>query len=274
MRAAILSPTAAKELTDDTGKNRPAVWLAERPGDVASVRRGLITLLDDLFQRLQRYNAARPEWKDQLTLQAYVHTEDERALLFTTLLEALKEPDLAERAMTLLFHFQGPELMQADRHPTSEVAYPIVVLQNAVNRLLALPVEVSYTLPEMLESLGSAFDYRRRDYYHFPLGHGLRAEALHAAWYRGKSENLDEIRRQAAFYLFALAALLRGVREKAETLLFAWPPKFALIRPAPASATRSCRAWPSSPATRVCCAAWRSARSAPRPAPRRCYSAR
>ncbi len=78
--------------------------------------------------------------------------------------------------MTLLFHFQGPELMHADRHPQSEVAYPVVVLLNAVNRLLALPVEVSYTLPEMLDALGSDFAYTRRDDYQFPLGHGLRAE--------------------------------------------------------------------------------------------------
>src|SRR4029453_3195817 len=116
------------------------------------------------------------QWKDQLSLQAYVHTEQERALLFRALLEALQEPDLAEKAMTLLFHFQGPELLQADRHPGNEVAYPVVVLLNAVQRLLALPVEVSYTLPEMLDALGSSFSYPRRDYYHFMLGHALRAE--------------------------------------------------------------------------------------------------
>src|SRR4029079_18187502 len=114
---------------------------------------------------------------------------------------------LAEKAMTLLFHFQGPELMQASRHPGTEIAYPVVVLQSAVGRLLALPVEVSYTLPEMLDALGSSFQYRRRDYYHFPLGHGLRAEALHAAWYRGQSANLDEIRHQAGLYLYAVQAL-------------------------------------------------------------------
>src|SRR5262249_21324880 len=135
---------------------------------------------------------------------------------------------LAEPAMTLLFHFQGPELLQADQHPGTEVAYPVVVLQGAIGRLLALPVEVSYTLPEILEALGSPFAYTRRDYYHFPLGHGLRAEALHAAWYAGRTDNLDEIAGQCRLYLLAVAALLRAVREKAEGHLFAWPPKFAL----------------------------------------------
>src|SRR5205814_1040340 len=141
------------------------------------------------------------------------HTEDGRALLFGCLIEALDEPELTDRATTLLFHFQGPELLHVDRHPASEVAYPVVVLLDAVSQLLALPVEVSYTLPEMLAALGSTFAYSRRDYYHFQLGHGFRAESLHAAWYRGKSENLVEIEEQARLYLLAVSSLLRAVRE-------------------------------------------------------------
>jgi DNA replication ATP-dependent helicase Dna2 len=228
VRQAVFSRETAGRLRDAEGKAQPCVWVARRPEEAAAVRRGFIELLDDLFHRVHAYNEQRQAWKDQLSLQAYVHTEEERALLFAALLEALQEPDLAEKAMTLLFHFQGPELLQANRHPTSEVAYPVVVLQNAVSRLLALPVEVSYTLPEMLAALGSPFQYKRRDYYHFPLGHGLRAEALHAAWYRGQNENLDEIHQQARLYLFAVAALLRAVREHGQGHLFAWPPRFVL----------------------------------------------
>ncbi|HWG47169.1 MAG TPA: AAA domain-containing protein [Gemmataceae bacterium] len=228
VRQAVFSPQVARQLMDAEAKPQPRVWLADRPEEAADVRRQFIELLDDLFRRVHHYNEGRPDWKNKLTLQAYVHTEDERALLFAALLEALQEPALAEKAMTLLFHFQGPELMQANRHPGSEVAYPVVVLQNAIGRLLALPVEVSYTLPEMLAALGSPFRYTRRDYYHFPLGHGLRAESLHAAWYRGQTDNLDEIRQQARLYLFAVAALLRAVRERAAQHLFAWPPRFTL----------------------------------------------
>jgi hypothetical protein len=228
LRPALFSPAATRQLVGPEGKLRPAVWLAQGPQDAPSVRRGLVLLLDDLLRRVHAYNQRQPQWKDQLSLQAYVHTEQERALLFQALLEALQEPDLAEQAMALLFHFQGPELLQADRHPGSEVAYPVVVLQAAVSRLLALPVEVSYTLPEMLEALGSPFAYTRRDYYHFPLGHGLRAEALHAAWYSGRTDNLAEIAGQCRQYLLAVAALLRAVREKAASHLFAWPPRFTL----------------------------------------------
>jgi DNA replication ATP-dependent helicase Dna2 len=228
VRAAVFPPKLAARLASAEGKPEPCLWLAAGPKEIPAVRRGFIELLHEILQQVHRHNQARAEWKDRLSLQAYVHTEQERALLFGTLLEALREPDLAEKATTLLFHFQGPELLHADRHPGDEVSYPVVVLQNAVGRLLPLPVEVSYTLPEVLEALGSPFHYTRRDYYHFPLGHGLKAEALYAVWHRGKTDNLDEIRRQARLYLFAVQALLRAVRERAEGHLVAWAPKFQL----------------------------------------------
>lgn len=230
LRSQLFSRSTIQQLFDSAGKAQACVWLADRPENTGDVRRAFVRLLSDVLEQVHAYNAKRSEWKEQLSLQAYVHTEQERGLLFNLLLEALQEPELAEKAMTLLFHFQGPELMQADRHPGAEVAYPVVVLQAAVGRLLALPVEVSYTLPEMLAALGSPFRYTRRDYFHFPLGHGLRAEALHAAWYSGKSGNLDEIRQQARLYLFAVQALLRAVRERAAVHLVAWPPKFTLPR--------------------------------------------
>ncbi len=228
LRGRLFSRRLKEELLNEDGDAQPAVWLAEKPEDVPMVRRGFVLLLDELFRQVHEYNTQQSERRDQLMLQVYVHTEQERALLFALLLEALDEPDLAEQALTLLFHFQGPELLHASRHPTTEVDYPVVVLHNAVHRLLALPVEVSYTLPEMLRALGSNFGYRRRDYFHFPLGHGLRAEAIHAAWYQGKNDNLDEMRKQTRLYLFAVAALLRAVRERAGAVLFTWPPRFTL----------------------------------------------
>jgi hypothetical protein len=228
VRRQVFSRPVAARLANAEGRTEPCVWVAAKPAEVRAVPRQLIDLLSAVLDQVHRFNVRQGEWKNQLSLQVYVHTEQERALLFAALLEALHEPDLAEQAMTLLFHFQGPELMQADRHPGKEVAYPVVVLLNAVSRLLALPVAVSYTLPEMLAALGSPFHYTRKEYYHFPLGHSLRAEALHAAWYEGKRAHLDEIHQQARLYLFAVQALLRAVRERAGSHLVAWPPKFTL----------------------------------------------
>jgi hypothetical protein len=141
-------------------------------------------------------------------------------------MECLREPELAERAMMLLLQIHGPDLMLTDDHPGSPVPYPVVVLQNALTKMLALPVEVSYTLPEVLDRLGSGFRYQRKDAFHYPLGHGLRSEAVYSAWHEGRSDLLDGLRREGRHYLYALRALLGGLRDRVRAELFAWPPKF------------------------------------------------
>ncbi|MCL4202286.1 MAG: UvrD-helicase domain-containing protein [Pirellulaceae bacterium] len=209
---------------------QPLVLVAGDPDDVPRIRREFVRTLYEIVTQLDRYNLER-SWSDQLSLQAYVLSDAERALLVQWLLESLQDaeqPELAEQAVTLLFHFQSPELMVADSHPDREVPFPVVVLTDAMSHVLALPVDVSYTLPEALPALGSRFSYRRNDYYHFPLGHALRAEAIHAAWRRGKPEKLPELAKQAAFHLRALRELLQSVRQQAGDAIFAWAAKFTL----------------------------------------------
>jgi DNA replication ATP-dependent helicase Dna2 len=136
VRQEIFTLDMQSRLVNAEGRAEPCVWLAEKPTNSDEVRRRFVEFLHELLSQVHRHNEKQTEWKDKRSLQAYVHTEPERTALFAILLESLQEPDLAEKAMTLLFHFQGPELMQADRHPGSEIAYPVVVLQNAVARLL------------------------------------------------------------------------------------------------------------------------------------------
>ncbi|MFO0804724.1 MAG: AAA domain-containing protein [Gemmataceae bacterium] len=130
--------------------------------------------------------------------------------------------------MDLLLHFQGPDLLEAEEHPSQSVPFPVIVLQNALTKLLALPVEVSYTLPESLKAMGSQFTYERRDRYHYPLGHGLRSEAVHALWHQGATNELVRLQQEGRKYLYALRALLWDLRGKLKDQLFAWPDKFLL----------------------------------------------
>ena len=259
VRRAVFSPQTARQLADDEGKPEPWVAVAQRPEEAAEVRRQFIALLDDLFHRVHSYNEARPDWKNKLSLQAYVHTEDERALLFTALLEALAEPDLAEKAMTLLFHFQGPELMHATRHPGSEVAYPVVVLQHAIGRLLALPVEVSYTLPEMLER--SAVPSTTRGAITI-TSRSATVCAPSRCTRPGIAVKVPIWTKSISKHVFICLPWRRCCAPCANVPSNICSPgrRASLCRPAPASASRCCRAWPSSRATKVCCAAWLSAR--------------
>ena len=136
---------------------QPAVWLAERArgGRPPSARpRALRRPVPPAHD----YNAPGPSGRPAQSLQAYVHTEQERALLFAVLLEALRRAGPGGTGHDAAVPLPGAGTAARGRStPDQEVAYPVVVLHNAVSRLLALPVEVSYTLPEMLAALGSRF---------------------------------------------------------------------------------------------------------------------
>lgn len=214
-------------LFDSAGKPQPHVLVAERPADVPTIREQFLRLLYQVLVNVHRANIGR-DWAEQRSLQVYAHTDRDQEQLTAWLLEGLREPELAEASMDLLLYFQGPDLILTDEHPGQPVPFPVVVLQNALTKLLALPVEVSYTLPEALQALGSKYPYPRKDHYHYPLGHGLRSEAIHAAWHLHRPEQIDGLRKEARAYLFALRGLLWDMREQVRGQLFFWPPKFQL----------------------------------------------
>jgi len=226
LREAVFSDQVREALFDGS-RTKPLVLVAERPDAVDEIRRRWVRLLHEVIVQVHRYNRDR-EWKDQLSLQAYVLSEQERSLAVAWLLDSLRDPELAEQAMTLLFHFQAPELLAANEHPDREVPFPLVVLLDALGQVLALPVEVNYTLPETLIALNCRSKLRRNEYFDFPLGPAMRAESIHAVWHRGKTETLADIARQAAARLQAAWSLLQGVRHHAAESIFTWSAKFTL----------------------------------------------
>jgi hypothetical protein len=212
-----------KNLFGEEGKPYPYVLAARQPGHAIAIRAALIERLYEVLRRVDAWNQ-KQEWAEQLILQAYTFTEQERQLLIRALLDCLNdaanEPALAEKAMTLLFHFQAPDLMLAEEHPEGPVAWPIIPLANALGRLTALPVDVSYTLPESLNSLGSKLPYYRNDTFHFPLGHGMRPDPIHRIWKDGIEgiEVLEPVRKEGAMRLFAIQSLLKKLREHFSTV--------------------------------------------------------
>jgi len=215
-----------KDLFGQEGPSRPAISLAATREDEAGMRGRFILRLYEVLLQVDRYNRKRPEWRDKLSLQVYCYADQERAALVGILLDTLPDPDLAPAAMALLFHFQAVDLLRADDHPREMLPFPLIPLVSAVGRLLALPVDVSYTLPEVLDALGSDFAYRRGR-FQFPFGHGLKADLVFQAW-NGAGVDLTPLKKELASRLYAYRALLQKLREHAGTQLFAWPPKHAL----------------------------------------------
>ena len=70
-------------------------------------------------------------------------------------------------------------------------------------------MEVSYTLPEALRALGSVFQYPRDASLHYPLGNGLRSEAIQA-----QSANVDIV-SGATFTSEAYAESLNAALQQA-----------------------------------------------------------
>ena len=61
------------------------LYTSMAPEDAAGVRRSFVLLLHDLLQQVHAYNQHRPEWKDQISLQAYAYSDEERGLLLCAL---------------------------------------------------------------------------------------------------------------------------------------------------------------------------------------------
>lgn len=206
-----------------------ASFLAESPDDVDRVRRDFVLTLHELLARVDTYNQGQ-EWKKQLSVQMIVYSHRERRLLERMLLEALDDEEIADQAMSLLLFLATPELIHLGDQPGEDpVGNPVTVLLDGLSRLFAVPVPVSYTLPETLEAFGNDF-YERSDAYHFPLGHSLRSDRVHRAWFSGETENLERFRRHAWLFLRAVESLFWKAyfAAKNEGLLEDWPPKFKL----------------------------------------------
>ena len=204
--------------------------IARSPDEAGEVRREFTLTLHELLAGIDAFNCDR-EWKEQLSVQVIVYSHSERALLERVLLEALEdEPDVAEAAMSLLLFLATPELIHLGEQPHEDpIGNPVTVLLDGLSRLFALPVPVSYTLPEALEAFGVT-SYERNDELHFPLGHALRSDLVHDAWFSGEDEKLDEFEAHADAFLSAVETLFReAYREASERgLLEDWPPKFRL----------------------------------------------
>ena len=211
----------------EEGPARPFVVVAGSREECAVVRERFVRRLYEVLRRIDDWNTKTPEWRDRLSVQLYCYSEQERDRLVRVLLEALHDPQLSQAAMALLFHLQAPDLLQVDDHPRDVVAHPLIPLVSAAGRLLALPVDVSYTLPETLAALGSTFEVRRNR-FHYPFGHGVRADAVLRAW-NSEEVDLQPVAREAAHRLYGYRAALWQMRDLARDRLVTWPPKHVLI---------------------------------------------
>src|SRR5262249_44190661 len=227
----------AKGLKDVLGENpKPTAEVARAPHPECSaeLERRFVRALYKLLRPVHEYNLLKPEWKDQKTLQAYTFDTYERERLTEVLLRRVEDPEVAEEALQVFFHFQRPELIQARNQPADEVVFPVVVLIDVLRDLLALPLDIANRFADAVRLLTSQqfpFAYLENDFYSFPLSNQVRSDAIFAVWHQDKPEYVERIEREVRNRLMGTNSLITGIRERLSEsgrTLFAWPPKFRL----------------------------------------------
>lgn len=213
-----------------------SVAVTNEPSEVRRVERELVQTIYRILSVVHEYNVEHEEeWKAQKSVQAYTYDTYEDALLTGVLVRCLSDPEVAEAALAVFFHFQRPELMEATDHPTSEAPIPVVVLSRVVRELMALPVEVTYQFADVasrLQRQDRPFKYEPHPYFDYELSSQLRPDAVFSLWHEGKPERAEQIERVLRARVWAASSMVDGLRQQLESAaprtLFAWPPKFRL----------------------------------------------
>jgi DNA replication ATP-dependent helicase Dna2 len=205
------------------------------PDTLHDLRRSLVGELIGILRAVHDYNAGR-SWQEQQSVQAYVFDTYERELLVATLLKVIEESrdlGLIEDALAVLFHFQHPDLAQADDQPETAVLFPLVVLTDVLRGVYALPIPVTYRFADVNQALQPeefGFAYQENDWFDFRLSNRMRADAILRVWTQGDGDVLEDIRRRLRWRVWGTNSVVNGVRERLDgtDVLFAWPPKFQL----------------------------------------------
>jgi DNA replication ATP-dependent helicase Dna2 len=201
--------------------------------DLDELRQDLVGDLMTILGPIHDHNTSTDEWSEQISVQGYVFDTYERGMLTTVLLEATLDPAVSDDALALLFHFQRPELVEAEDHPDTEVFFPVIALNEVVRSLFALPIPVSYQLGPVSTALMPSkygWEYRPFDFFTFRLSNRMKSNAIFEVWHRGRGEHLASIERELISRVRAASSVIEGIREHLDGTgrLFAWPHKFFL----------------------------------------------
>lgn len=212
------------------GDDVPCVFAASAPEQVEEVRLRFVLGLHALLVTIDAYNAKQTEWAKQINLQLYVYSKREQELLIQGLIEALDDPMCRDEAMRLLLYLHSSKSLVLDDQAEILATAPLVTLLETMQQLIALPVATSYQLSGVLEAFGDS-SYPHDDKWHYPLGHGLRADVVYGVWTADVDEEKSQASELVAQGEALLGASLRAVayvRNLVEDELVVYAPKFRL----------------------------------------------
>lgn len=215
----------------------PWTMVADGPDSdsCAKVIAAFLEKLERVMRAIHDYNVLQTERTERKSLQCYVYDKEEKELLEQMLSDAVKNPELAERALSLFFYFQSERLVDTGGGATSEIPFPVIVVTDVLRELIALPVTVTYKLSSVsfaLKPSQYASFYSSKGEFSFPFSNKLRTDPIFKAWSGGEKDQLEQtsadLRYEIEKRLKATFSVLAGLRERVGQALFTYPPKFFL----------------------------------------------
>ncbi|MAB89515.1 MAG: ATP-dependent helicase [Planctomycetes bacterium] len=226
--------TGGNDLFGEDPRTMIRVAANDSPETLLELRRGLVTSLRERLLAVHHHNQGK-DFKDQLSLQCYVFDTYEKTLLIRVLQDLLGDPEVGAAALELFFHFQSPELLEAQSHPDGTSFFPLIVLNKIVRDLVALPIPITYRFTDVNHALqpeeyGSK--YKESDFFAFQLSNQLKSDAIFHAWRKERPDLAVAVEDEIGRRLRGTDSIVRGFRERLEkhpeSRLVAWAPKFAL----------------------------------------------
>ena len=205
------------------------ISIATRPDDCHRARREFLEHLFSDMKRVAEFNVGKG-WGQQKSLQTYVFDQFELTLFNRLLFDSLKIPELAPISLNLIFHFQETVLSTTDKQPANEVIYPVIILSKVIREQVAVPVHISFRLPDILEYLpSSGFDFRiiPSNFFWFYLSNIMKSDALFKLWKTGDTQEADSILNEINRRLTGTDSVLGGIRAHMKDQLVTYPPRFS-----------------------------------------------
>ncbi len=214
-----------EQLYGSPSKN--AVYMVSDRQDCGRVVYSFLLELYNELSVLDEYNKKVSD-ADKKSLQVYVFDPYELEIFNSILQDTYTDGGDTSFIFREMLYFQNPALCEKDMHPSVNIAHPVVVLVNEINRMLSLPIPFQLHFNEVVEvfSDGVASPHMPDRTFWSDVDNSMRFDAIYQVLDEGMTGLIPEIKDQLEKRLNATAFVLEKLRVHTEHVLVSKAQKF------------------------------------------------
>lgn len=208
--------------------------------DFDYVDRVFVESIYEILRRISEYSDSKKRKLQCFVMDDYERNNIESAL-FNMLenLDSVKEQELLDKVMAILFWMQGERLVtDSDLEPEECVENPVTVITTEISRLYVLSEGVSYSLRKTASIFSPNFNFDDDTSNYFgTLSNVIEGMAIIDAWKEKDTSKKNKRIESLAYHLrkrmFVEAAIINGIQADNNKLihLSAWPMQYRMQKP-------------------------------------------